>query len=260
MSLENRKPNWKYSDQRAQSLIDANTQGQTIDARERPSVSMLWLARCYASVFRDEPWRESYKTDTEEFVGAEYDLSWSQLGYQRAYPLKVTSMYIQRELEKLNSRLIVETDNTNPKRVIAFGWGYSLESNEELVSDKWSQASLVQQAELVEAFDRVTQGFQPWYLSEVGVLQKSREKGVASGIVARLLQEAPEDQPVMMRTNALSPMTVIARNLGFEQVLGPVTNRVENQISVSETETVNGVVDPINPQRVVYVRLPRRIS
>lgn len=212
----------------------------------------IQISRCYSLVFRDEPWKEAFTDDKGNFYGPEYDLTWRQNGLNRAYPLVDTAGYIEKETTRPGSVVVL---NEEGRRIIAFGWGYSVPSVGALVDEKWKMANERNKQELTAKISAsvATQPF--WYLSEVGVLSDKRRNGLATQVVAKMLKEAPIDQDVVMRTNANSPMTVIAEKFGFEQILGPRTSRDSGRIIVSAFESVNGL-DPVNPARVLYV-LPK---
>jgi ribosomal protein S18 acetylase RimI-like enzyme len=205
-------------------------------------ISTIELARCYSTVFRGKPWEEAFLDASGQFLSLESGMeSWKRKVVQRAYPLIPTAQYIQAETGKPDSILITQTDAPNkPRRVIAFSWGYGVASTTALVTEKWEQADPVDQEALNAIMSKACDGNKPWYLSEVGVLPELQGKRLGSFIVAKLVAEASR-LPIIMRTNQESPMTRIANNNGFEPIVGLDT----------------GIIDPVNPQRVLYVRRPR---
>jgi hypothetical protein len=202
-------------------------------------VSTTQLARCYATVFRGKPWEEAFRDANDQFISLESGMeAWKRKEVQRVYPLIPTAQHIQAEISKPDSMLVTQTELPNkPRRVIAFGWGYGVASTTALVTEKWERADPEDQRALGVIIDKACEGNKPWYLSEVGVLPELQGKRLGSLIVAKLVANAPT-LPILMRTNQESPMTRIANYNGFEPIVG----------------LDSGISDPVNPQRVLYVR------
>lgn len=241
------QPNWA----RESELLEANRQ-------EKVKQWAINTARCYSNVFRDEPWNEAFCDAEGNFLGldqVEDVTQWKQLGLERAYPLLKTRDYILKEISQPDSKVVYRTKETKPSQVYAFGWGYSFSDQQELVNRKWKNATAQEKRVMGNIINQYISSQKVWYLSEVGVLAKERQRGTATQLVTELVDKAPSQNPILMRTNANSPMTVIANKLGFEQILGPISERVGSEIIVSDSETINGY-DPLNPQRVLYLCLP----
>lgn len=197
------------------------------------------LARLYSNVFRDKPWNEAFLNEDGKFIPLDEGLAdWSQGKLQLAYPLRPTAEYIKLETNKPDSVKIYIPDPKKPKRVIAFGWGFSFPSPSELVDTKWTSANQEYRYVMSQLISNTCQTGGPiWYLSEVGVLPSFQGQGIGSNIVGELIQKAPT-LPIVMRTNQDSPMTHIADKYGFERILGPDTS----------------YLDPINSKRVLYAK------
>lgn len=226
------------------------------------SINYLQLARLYANVFRGPEWQEwfvkegafypRFLPDNEQ--GIDLALSWRELGYDRAYPLKQTAEYIAKELAKNDAVLIQvpEPDRPNP---IGFGWGFSYQKPADIVGDKWSQASDLDKRRLTALVARWAGGLDKpfWYLSEVGVNPKVQRQGIGSEIVAKLIGNAP-DLPIIMRTSVESSMCRIAQKFGFSQVMGPLTFRDEENKLIAPEFIIGNFKDPVNPSRVMFVK------
>ena len=213
------------------------------------TTDFMGIARCYSLVFRDKPWEESFKDNSGNYYSSNYDLTWRQNGFTRAYPLKETSQYIEKEVNRPGGILLV---NLKARRVIAFGWGYLVPTVDTLISEKWKDARPQDKETLFQNISANTTSRPFWYLSEVGVLNSNRNKGIASEIVTQMIANVPSDQDIVMRTNASSPMTIIAKKFEFDQILGPRNTRQNGCIVISKSENVNGL-DPVNSERVLYV-------
>lgn len=199
------------------------------------------IARCYANVFRGEPWNEAFVDPDGSFISLEAGMErWRQRELQLAYPLLPTAGYIEAETSKPDAVQVLLTDPNKPNRVIAFGWGYAVASSSALVAEKWSQADSEDQKSLTTIVSEACGKETPWYLSEVGVLPEFQGKRLGSQIVAELITQASQ-RPIVMRTNQDSPMTRIAANNGFEPIIG----------------LSSGAIDPVNPERVLYIRRPQ---
>jgi ribosomal protein S18 acetylase RimI-like enzyme len=197
-------------------------------------------ARCYSTVFRGQPWEEAFKDDNGTFYPPG-TIDWLQRGLIRAYPLKDTAQYIVKELANPNSIYVEQNDPANPNRVIGFGWGYSLNNSDALVRIKWPTATQEEARSLKNCIQAYCGNNPIWYLSEVGVLPQFQGQGRGLLLVNQLINAAPIEMPIIMRTNADSPMVRIAGKTKFNQIVGPVANRK----------------DPLNPQRVLFY-LPQR--
>lgn len=184
---------------------------------------------------------------------------WRQQRLERAYPLLETRDYIQRETSKPNSVFVWRGKTENPRKIIGFAWGYSLDTIDRLTKDKWSLASPSDQKQLSSVMRSAVSGEPFWYFSEIGVLSKYRQKGLAMILAKELVEQSPIDQDVLVRTNANSPLTIILSRLGFNQILGPRTIVSEFGLSADWQDTVN-MLDPINPDRVVYALSKERRS
>lgn len=268
---EKRRPNWEYDPRTPLDAIQ-NTSDKAVQvdlskrwpnyvyreevyqAEEVSKTSLIDIARCYSLVFRDEPWNEAFVDLSENFYGTEYDLSWRDAGFERAYPLVSTKNYIEQETSR--SKGVLVTRNVE-RRVIAFGWGYGIDDPKSLVTEKWKDIKSADFQDVLDIINSSISSLRVWYLSEVGVLERNRKKGIASEIVSELISKAPKQQDIIMRTNAYSPMTVIAKNFKFKQILGPKTEPVGSEIIVNNSEVIN-LLDPVNPERVLYV-LPKDV-
>lgn len=204
-------------------------------------ISTINIARCYTNVFRDKPWEEAFVDENGKFISLEAGMErWWQKELQRAYPLASTAGYIDLETGKPNAVRVIQADPDKPRRVIAFGWGYGAVSSSALVAEKWSQASPEDQKNLTTIVSEACGEETPWYLSEVGVLTEFQGQGFGSQIVAELITQVPQ-RPVVMRTNQNSLMIRIAASNDFEPIIG----------------LSSGAIDPVNPERVPYIRRPQ---
>jgi len=211
----------------------------------------IQTARCYSLAFRGNPWNKAYLDQEGNFRGSEFDCTWRRLGFRRAYPLVDTTAHITKELQKPGATSVSISDPNNPKLVLAFGWGFSYDYIPELVLDKWPSANINQKAELYMLIKGVIPQGGLWYLSEVGVLPDNQNRGLGTKIVNNLIEAAPKS-PIIMRTNANSPMTVIAAKAGFSQIMGPRTTRNPDSGKISIGPEVINMLDSINPDRILY--------
>lgn len=174
------------------------------------------LAKLYAKVFAPAPWNE-YTKDRQgcgKFFGLETNPGdpcpeCKTTVLEEAYPLAGTIDYINEEMTKPGSRLIVRGEATDP---VAFGWGYQ-ENVARLAEEKYKSSEPVRKA-LENAGIKSDQTI--FYLSETGVREDYRNQGIGSAITQALLGLANEAQlDVVMRTNHNSPMFGIAEKSGM---------------------------------------------
>lgn len=228
-------------------------------------VDYILIARLFATVFASPPWNELFAKNgrfySRMLEGEDLALSWRKRGFERAYPLLNTAEYIRNELSRPDS-IYVEIRNPNQQKQIAgFGWGFSYQSPEQLVNEKWSQASEIDKDTLINLIKENTGVNKLWYLSEVAVNLKLQNQGIGTKIVTSLTSQVPS-LSIIMRTNAYSPMSVIAQKptTSFQQIMGYETNRFINQsgnsiIQVNQQKII-GSIDPINPDRVLFFKTP----
>ncbi len=180
------------------------------------------LARLYVDVFADPPWNEF--TVDKQGCGKYFGRN-SQVGdecpacrnsvLEPFYDLKETKKYIQEDMAKTGSRLLIETKGGQP---VGFGWGY-VETPDEFSLTKYTKVD--SRPKIVRALSAtgLTQFEDAFYICEVGVKNDYRGRGFGTSFVAGLLGYARSDRlNSFMRTNQGSPMILVARKTAMEKV------------------------------------------
>lgn len=231
---------------------------ETLNSQESFKVSLFTLAETaalYAQVFAALPWNEVWCCiGCNTFYGKEYQqYSLSpccKIPLGQAYPLKETVNYIAEEYSQPNAKTVWSFDEG---KLVGFAWGYQVANPADLAAKKWPQSEK-DQANVVTVLNKYTDSDQPlFYISEVGVSSEYRNRGIGFRITQALLNQGLElDLPVIFRTNWASPMVKIATKLGMDQIMGPQTKIVNNQ--VVKTKWLVNCLDSINEGRVLFIK------
>lgn len=217
------------------------------------------LAITYAKVFSGPPWNEYTKCSIDgRFFGLDTipggfckaNCSPCKGVLEPAYPETETIAYIQDEMSKPNSvARIIKAKN----EILAFAWGFSLESPDIFAEEKYKTAEmrniisdLLRQSGISDSF---------FYFSEFGVANKYRGRGWSNDLFTELNREAQKLQlSILMRTNQESPMIAVAEKFGMTQILGPQVrvDRVARRFLISD-QIVNGCQDLENSNRILFI-------
>lgn len=199
------------------------------------SKNMENVAMVYAKVFAGPPWYEvSRGMGCGKFYGPDLPAGLPcPCGcgiLTEAYPTKETTEYIKGELLK---PLALGKTISNFGTESGFGWGYQLNGQDFAKYKYVKESSQKKVAEVVGISDF-------FYISEVGIVPELQGMGFGMKITLALANQAMlNNLPILMRTNADSPMVKIAKKLNMEQILGPTMK----------------FQDPENIQRVIFLKL-----
>ncbi|OGE31685.1 hypothetical protein A2631_00880 [Candidatus Daviesbacteria bacterium RIFCSPHIGHO2_01_FULL_44_29] len=239
------------------------------------------LADVYAAVFAGPPWNEVTRCPVMpgRFFGSQTQpgqdcpdcLVASQpkrTPLEVAYPKQEMVEYFAEETTKDGSLALIGRPNSGPDqgRIVAFTWMYNYPDVKDFVKDKYQVTrgdvtGLRFQVRLIQLLEQQGIAGKFGYFSESGILPDYRGNGLSNEFWTRRWDWArSQGIPALQRTRWDSPMTIAARKIGFEQLLGP---RSEPFISPDGTrgirqtgQVVNGLIDQINQDRVLF-RSPR---
>lgn len=193
------------------------------------------LAKTYAEVFAGAPWFEVSrceacggfgKTQPEEAAACSCGKGTFNLA---AYPPKSTGEYIQREVFRQTAvGLWLSFCLQDIIEAKGFSWGYT--SNSEGFQKKYQTPEM--QGAIAQLL--VTSGAF-FYISEVGILPQMQGQGLGKTMMKALLAQAPQNLPVLLRTNEDSGLRYISEKLGMRPILGLKTG-------LSDTENEKRVV------------------
>jgi len=213
---------------------------------ETNNETMVTLARLYALVFTAPPWREVFACpECHRFYSPDFTLGQASpccaQPLSDAYPTDKTITYIRDELtEPLAYAISCKVEN----ETVAFGWGWAT-SVQKLISVKWPQDINTQTVILRALAPYCSEQSTVYYISELGVDQAFRRKGIGSQITRQLLNFGLGNKlSVITRTLRNSPMRDILMRLGMLEIIGPSL----------------GQQDGINPNRVLFVQSYRSTS
>lgn len=202
-------------------------------------------AELYGRVFGGPPWNEVSIDPKGNFSSALAGTLCACCGglLTDAYPKDKTERYIADEtLNKGDkSRAYLAMVGV---QMVAFGWGYMMESMDELIEKKYPGLPNGRFKDWLRKSDDFPSG--PFtYVSEVGTEVDYRGNGIAS----RLLREVDDySDRCVLRTMRNSPMASIAEKAGYSLAT------TDRQREGREKKGIS--VDPINPARVLYTRTP----
>lgn len=207
-----------------------------IEKLEANSEKLVQVASTYARVFAGWPWFEiSRGPKCDNFYGQGLlpgnPCPCGCGNLEKAYPVKETVDYINQELSKPMSVGQIAKLGDN---IIAFGWGYEL-TGEKFAKTKYKLPENQDLLEKLVGKDRVY-----FYISEVGVIPEAQGKKLGTKITTYLFNSGVlRSLPLLMRTNIISPMAIIAKNLGMIAIVSP-------NLNFSDQE---------NPERVIFVKI-----
>lgn len=203
------------------------------------------LAIAYAGVFAGEPWREVSRCQdgfSSEPAGSQCE----DCGEVRdeAYPLDEQMVVIANELNRPEAVCFVLEDEASGE-VAGFSWGYSYQSSDEFIEDKYSgtgdgSEQLRQDVRQILADNEI--GDKPfYYFSETGIIDdpRYRRRGMSKEFV-RLRKEFAEKMglDIVQRTNRESWMFRTMQAAGFTQIMGEAVDRP----------------DVVSPDRVLFAK------
>ena len=200
----------------------------TPDSNRISSVALL-----YANVFAGWPWFEVSKGPVcQKFYGPDFKPGATcPCGcgtLKEAYPKEATITYINQELSKplAYGETILFED-----KPVGFGWGYEL-SGQEFAETKYRLPESRNMIQELIGKDNIY-----FYISEVGIIPDMQENGLGTRITTSLVDTgSSRGLPLLMRTNASSPMVKIAQKSGMLAIIGPKLEFVDQE----------------NPERIVF--------
>ncbi|MEK7605852.1 MAG: hypothetical protein AAB478_05025 [Patescibacteria group bacterium] len=237
-------------------MIDRERLGQDEPQRFIPFLTneVTNVAKLYASVFAGEPWNEVTRCGCGKFFGAEtevgQDCECFKSKLAEAYPLAETIGYIKKELGRTDAKGFTMKEGTE---VVGFSWGFPYQSPNQFSFDKYRTPEMRGGMSELLAQNGVDSKF--FYFSECGVDSNSRGKGYSNKLSGSLVNVARwAGLPLIMRTNAQSPMIAVADRFNMTQLMGPQAeiDREQREIKVTDT-IVNDVLDLENPDRVLFM-------
>lgn len=217
--------------------------------------TILGLPSLYAEVFADPPWNEFCQcSNCDKYYGRDFSPGGTSpccsAQLNPAYPFEDTAKYIFDELSKPEA-MIALLNLTN--QLIGFAWGYK--SNIlEFIKNKYRIDVVRQNIKKILEELGLSEFF---YFSECGIRNDFRGNGYANQLSEIMVSQAKTSGlPLLMRTNCLSPMVVVAGRFRMTQVLGPkvLVDRKNRRINLTG-ETINGI-DEENNDRVLFVKFP----
>lgn len=227
-------------------------------------VKGMELARIYAEVFAGPPWSEYTRCSANgRFFGlntvpgkscATTECSPCTGILDLVYPEVETANYIEGELSKTNAAAKIITEEG---QILAFAWGFSLESPEAFAEEKYKTVKM--QDNIIRLLRECGISNRFFYFSEFGIAEMCRGRGWSNDLFTELSKEAQKLQlNILMRTNQESPMIAVAEKFGMTQILGPIVkpDRLAKRFLVSD-QAVNGCLDQENNSRVLFI-LPKK--
>lgn len=208
---------------------------------ELGSSELAELAELYARVFAGEPWNE-YTTcsDSGVFFGKDTqpgdicpDAGCSTI-LQPAYPLANTTTYINGELARSDSALLLLRDQDRDDALVGFSWGFSYDKPEDFAVAKYKTPQMqIAIGGLLRSLNLGDNGL--WYLSESGIEDdiRYRGKGISREFHTRRLEIARSlGLDAIQRTSAYGNMyrtskRTMAQIMGTETAHSATTNRLE---------------------------------
>ncbi len=231
----------------------------------RPEVDTTELVLTYQEVFADPPWNEKticsgcgkyygLKTSKEQICINCGDI------LQEAYPYKETRSYLLSDSGREGALILVLRDPKEkfrnlpdyPGGFVGFGLGYP-ENSTALIAEKYKTSDMQKKLTSILSLNGVLDRL--FYISEVGIKKPYRNRGLSNQLVKGLFEQAGKlELPVVMRTNAKSPMVAVAQRFGMQQVLGPKVEvcRGCQRFNISN-QAINGL-DFENRNRVLFVK------
>lgn len=220
-----------------------------------PWVDLGITADLYAEIFAGPPWNEYTNCGgCKKFFGLQTkpgdNCGSCGMELALAYPFEETKEYIIDETSRNNSSVFLMKKNDE---LVGFVWGYSYDSTEDFVKEKYRTPEMQSKIKDVLAQNNVAQAF--YYFSECGIRIDQRGNGFSNTLSGLLIQEGRKTKlPIVMRTNWESPMVAIAQRFGMTQIMGPLTEIDKNEKRVLlKNGSVNNLRDSEIKERVLFV-------
>lgn len=215
------------------------------------------LAKVYAQVFGADPWLEVTRCPGEKKFFGQETKPGEKCGcgsiLDEAYPEDDTIQYILDDSQKASALVLVAKDGS---QIVGFSWAYVVENARAFTEEKYREQALKRQIE--DTLVRSGVWGRLYYFSETGLLPNYRGNGTTNDFYRQRLEVAEElGLPSLVRTRWDSPIVAAAQKFEFRQVMGPEV-LVQNREIVKTGPIVNGLLDSENPERVLFVKRPRR--